>query len=153
MKSNKLLNIAIAVISVIGIILFIRVAVEDKEALESSVDLQNGLVSPLVYFSTYLLYASVVIALVLSMISLVRNPDNLKKTLLGLAALGVVFVISYFIADSEAVLDTQGVVLEGGEAGTTTNQLVGTGIWYSVFLGAIASVFFVWDLVKGLVKS
>ena len=153
MKSNKLLNIAIAVISVIGIILFIRVAAEDKEALGASVDLQNSLVSPLVYFSTYLLYASVIIAIVLSMISLVRNPDNLKKTLMGLAVLGVIFLISYFTADSAAVLDTQGAVLEGGEEGSATNQLVGTGIWYSVFLGAIASVFFVWDLVKGLVKS
>lgn len=153
MKSNKLLNIAIAVISVIGIILFIRVAAEDKEALGASVDLQNSLVSPLVYFSTYLLYASVIIAIVLSMISLVRNPDNLKKTLMGLAVLGVIFLISYFTADSAAVLDTQGAVLEGGEEGSTTNQFVGTGIWYSVFLGAIASVFFVWDLVKGLVKS
>lgn len=153
MKSNKLLNIAIAVISVIGIILFIRVAAEDKEALGASVDLQNSLVSPLVYFSTYLLYASVIIAIVLSMISLVRNPDNLKKTLMGLAVLGVIFLISYFTADSAAVLDTQGAVLEGGEEGSTTNQLVGTGIWYSLFLGAIASVFFVWDLVKGLVKS
>ncbi|MGB2225412.1 MAG: hypothetical protein ACPH5K_05655 [Polaribacter sp.] len=153
MKSNKLLNISIAVISVIGIILFIRVAAEDKEALGASVDLQNSLVSPLVYFSTYLLYASVIIAIALSMISLVRNPDNLKKTLMSLAVLGVIFLISYFTADSAAVLDTQGAVLKGGEEGSTTNQMVGTGIWYSVFLGAIASVFFVWDLVKGLVKS
>lgn len=153
MKSNKLLNISIAVISVIGIILFIRVAAEDKEALGASVDLQNSLVSPLVYFSTYLLYASVIIAIALSMISLVRNPDNLKKTLMSLAVLGVIFLISYFTADSAAVLDTQGAVLKGGEKGSTTNQMVGTGIWYSVFLGAIASVFFVWDLVKGLVKS
>ena len=153
MKSNKLLNISMAVISVIGIILFIRVAAEDKEALGASVDLQNSLVSPLVYFSTYLLYASVIIAIALSMISLVRNPDNLKKTLMSLAVLGVIFLISYFTADSAAVLDTQGAVLKGGEEGSTTNQMVGTGIWYSVFLGAIASVFFVWDLVKGLVKS
>lgn len=153
MKSNKLLNISIAVISVIGIILFIRVAAEDKEALGASVDLQNSLVSPLVYFSRYLLYASVIIAIALSMISLVRNPDNLKKTLMSLAVLGVIFLISYFTADSAAVLDTQGAVLKGGEEGSTTNQMVGTGIWYSVFLGAIASVFFVWDLVKGLVKS
>ena len=153
MKSNKLLNISIAVISVIGIILFIRVAAEDKEALGASVELQNSLVSPLVYFSTYLLYASVIIAIALSMISLVRNPDNLKKTLMSLAVLGVIFLISYFTADSAAVLDTQGAVLKGGEEGSTTNQMVGTGIWYSVFLGAIASVFFVWDLVKGLVKS
>lgn len=153
MKSNKLLNIAIAVISIIGIFLFIRVATEDKEALETSVELQNSVVSPIVYFSTYLLYASVIIAIVLSMISLVRNPDNLKKTLMGLAVLGVIFLISYFTADAAPVLDSQGVVLKGGEEGSTTNQLVGTGIWYSVFLGAIASIFFVWDLVKGLVKS
>ena len=72
---------------------------------------------------------------------------------MSLAVLGVIFLISYFTADSAAVLDTQGAVLKGGEEGSTTNQMVGTGIWYSVFLGAIASVFFVWDLVKGLVKS
>ena len=72
---------------------------------------------------------------------------------LGVGLLAVVLIICYFMADSNAVLDTQNKVLEGGEAGTATNQWVGTGIWFSIALGLVASLFFVYDLVKGLIKS
>ncbi|QNM85235.1 hypothetical protein H9W90_13715 [Polaribacter pectinis] len=153
MKSNKILNILIALIAVVGGILFIRIFMEDAEMLQTDGDLQNKVISPIIYFSTFLFYAAVGIAIVLSLWSMIRNPENLKKTLLGLAVLGVVLVLAYFFADSEAVLDTQGKVIPGGEAGTATNKWVGTGIWYSIALGLVASAFFVLDLVKGLIKS
>ena len=151
MKNNlsKILNIFIALIAVIGAFLFISIFMngeDDTEALSSSV-------GNMVTFSTILLYFAVGATLILSLISLFTNPDNLKKTLLGLAVLGVVLVFAYFLADSNAVLDTQGKVLKGGDAGTSINQWVGTGIWYSVCLGLVASFFFVFDLVKGLIKS
>ena len=153
MKSNKILNILIALIAIIGAILFIRIFMEDADALQTDGALQNKVISPIIYFSTFLFYAAVIIAVVLSLISLVRNPENLKKTLLGIAVLGVVLVFAYFLADSNAVLDTQGKIIEGGEAGTSVNKWVGTGIWYSIALGLVASAFFVIDLVKGLIKS
>lgn len=153
MKSNKLLNYIIAGIAIVGIILFIRVVTQDKDTLMSDIDLQNSVVSPLVYFSQILLFASVGIAIILSLLGLFTNPQNLKKTLLSLAVLVVVLIISYVFADSEAVLDAQGLVLTGGEEGSATNQWVGTGIWYSVILLGFAGVFFVVDLVKGLIKS
>ncbi len=154
MKSNKILNILIALIAVIGGVLFLRIfGVDDMESFKTDVDLQNGIISPIIYFSTFLFYAAVGIAIVLSVIGILRNPENLKKTLLGLAVLGVVLVFAYFLADSNAVLDTQGKVIEGGEAGSSVNKWVGTGIWYSIALGLVASLFFVWDLVKGLIKS
>lgn len=154
MKSNKILSIVITVIAVIGIILFIRVGTEDAEVIETNVDVQNSLVSPLIYYSTWLFYATVAIAVILSLWSLIKNPENLKKTLGGLGVLAVFLLIAYFLADSAAVYDANGLkVLEGGEEGSATNKWVGTGIWYSVILGGIASLFFVWDLLKGLVKS
>ncbi|WP_439127885.1 hypothetical protein [Polaribacter sp.] len=153
MKSNKILNILIAVIAVVGAFLFIRIFMEDAEVLKTDGDLQNKVVSPIIYFSTFLFYAAVVIAILLSLWNLVRNPQNLKKTLLGIGVLGVILMIAYFMSDTQAVLDTQGVVLEGGEEGSTTNKWVGTGILYSIILGGVASLFFVYDLVKGLVKS
>ena len=153
MKSNKILNILIALIAIIGAFLFVRIFMEDADALKTDGALQNKVISPIIYFSTFLFYAAVVIAVVLSMISLVRNPENLKKTLLGIAVLGVVLVFAYFLADSNAVLDTQGKIIEGGEAGTSINKWVGTGIWYSIALGLVASAFFVVDLVRGLIKS
>ena len=155
MKSNKILNIVITLVAIIGGILFVRVLMQDEQAIKDNVDnLQNTVVSPLISFSYWLFIATVVIAVVLSLVTLVRNPENLKKTLGGLAVLAVILVIAYFLSDSAAVYDANGLkVLEGGEEGSSTNKWVGTGIWYSVILGGIAGLFFVWDLVKGLVKS
>ena len=156
MKDNNLakyLSIFVAVIAVIGAVLFIRVFMADTTALENDPAVQQSVINPIVWFSAFLLYAAVVITLILSLWSVLKNPQNLKKMGIGLGLLAVVLVISYSIADSEAVLDTQGLVLEGGDAGTATNQWVGTGIWFSVALGLVASAFFVYDLVKGLIKS
>ncbi|WP_405562960.1 hypothetical protein [Polaribacter sp. Asnod6-C07] len=154
MKSNKILSIFIAAIAIIGGILFIRIFMEDADAIENDVDVANSVVSPLIYYSTWLFIAGVVITIGLSLFSLVRNPENLKKTLGGLAVLAVLLVIAYFLSDSEAVYDANGIgILPGGEEGSSVNQWVGAGIWYSVILGVIASGFFVWDLLKGLVKS
>mgnify|MGYP006077450347 FL=1 len=153
MKSNKILSIIIAVVALVGAFLFIRIFMEDAEAIETDVDLQNKVISPIIYYSTFLLIATVVITVVLSLWSIIRNPENLKKTLMGLLALGVLLIVSYFLSDSEAVINAAGGISEGGEAGSSINQWVGAGIWYSIILGVIASGFFVYDLVKGLIKS
>jgi FtsH-binding integral membrane protein len=154
MKSNKILNILITLIAVVGGILFIGIFMEDAEALKTDVDLGNSVISPLIYYSTWLFYATVIVTIVLSLWSMFRNPENLKKTLAGLGVLAVLLVVAYFLSDTAAVYDANGLkVLEGGEEGSNTNKWVGTGIWYSVILGGIASLFFVWDLLKGLVKS
>jgi len=153
MKSNKILNILIAAIAIIGGILFIRIFMEDAQAIEENVDLQNSIVSPLISYSYWLFIATVVITIGLSMWSLIRNPENLKKTLGGLAVLAVLLAVAYFLSDSNVVYNAAGGIEPGGEEGSSVNHWVGTGIWYSIILGAIASLFFVWDLLKGLFKS
>ena len=153
MKSNKILNIFIAAVAVIGGILFIRIFMEDTEAIETDVNVANSVVSPLIYYSTYLFYAAVIVTVGLSLVSLFRNPDNLKKTLGGLAVLAVLLFIAFFLSDSNVVYDANGLnILKGGEEGSSVNKWVGTGIWYSTILLIIAGLFFVWDLLKGLVK-
>ena len=147
-KFSKILTIIVAVISVIGIALFINVSITDD--VPESI---SGAVGPLIGFSLYLFYAAVLITVVLSIRGLVNNPENLKKTLIGLAAMGVLLVIAYILGDSEAVLDAQGNVLKGGELGSSSNQWVGSLIWYSSILVLIGGVFFVYDLAKGLVKN
>ncbi|MFT5761104.1 MAG: hypothetical protein ACI8WA_000209 [Polaribacter sp.] len=152
-KLSKILNIFIALVALIGAILFIRVFLEDASAIENDPEIQNKVISPIIIFSTGLLYLAIGATVVLSLIGLMKNPESLKKTLFGLVALGVLLVLAYFSGDSLAVTDPQGKVLEGGEAGSSINQWVSTGIWYSMFLGIIAGAFFVIDLFKGLFKS
>jgi uncharacterized membrane protein len=147
-KFSKILTIIVAVISVIGIALFINVSITDD--VPESI---SGAVGPLIGFSLYLFYAAVIITVALSIRGLVKNPENLKKTLIGLAAMAVLLVIAYILGDSEAVLNAQGNVLKGGELGSSSNQWVGSLIWYSSILVLIGGIFFVYDLAKGLVKN
>ncbi|TVZ56673.1 hypothetical protein OD91_1969 [Lutibacter sp. Hel_I_33_5] len=148
MNISKILTILVAVIAVIGIVLFANVSAagEDAEAL-------SGAVAPLVGFSTLLLYAAIGVTIILSLLSLIKNPENLKKTLMGLVALAVVLLIAYFLGDSNAVLNAQGGVIEGGEAGAASNKWASTGIWFATLLGVVGAGFFVVDLVKGIIKS
>ena len=152
-KFSKIITYIVTLISVIGIILLVRVLMAGEDAVENDVAVQNSVVSPLVWFSQYLLYGVILVTLVLSMWGLFKNPENLKKTVLGLIALGVLFVVAYFIADSDVVIDNANNILEGGEAGSSINQFTGAGIWFSIILGGIGLFFFVIDLVKGLIKS
>jgi len=152
-KFSKIITYIVTLISVIGIILLVRVLMAGEDAVENDVAVQNSVVSPLVWFSQYLLYGVILVTLVLSMWGLFKNPENLKKTVLGLIALGVLFVVAYFMADSDVVIDNANTILEGGEAGSSINQFTGAGIWFSIILGGIGLTFFVYDLVKGLIKS
>ncbi len=152
MENTKKLNIAISLIAIIGVILFIRIfSVDNVEDFKTDANLQNSIVSPIIYFSTYLFLAAVFVAIGLSLSALIKNKENLKKTLISLCVLAVVLLFVYLFSDSSAVLDTQGKVLEAAD--TSTNKWVGTGISYSIVLGIVASSFFVIDLIKGLIKS
>lgn len=155
MKGNKIgkfLPLLVAVIAVIGAILFARVIMESEEAIKTDEAIQASVVDPLVSFSTFLLYIAVGVTVVLSLWSLIKNPAALKKTFLGLVVLGVLLLVSYFTASDAAVYDAQGIMLKEGQAGATS-KWVGTGITYSLILGGIGLVFFILDMLKGLVKS
>jgi hypothetical protein len=155
MKNNlsKILSIFVALVAVVGAILFIRIFTEDAELIKSDAEVQQSIITPIIVFSQVLLYLAIGVAVVLSLWAMVKNPENLKKTGLGVVALGVLLLLAYFTGDSAVVTDPQGKVLAGGEEGSSINQWVSTGIWYSMFLGLIAGIFFVIDLGKGLIKS
>ncbi|WP_298762338.1 hypothetical protein [uncultured Polaribacter sp.] len=152
-KVSKIITFVVTAIALVGIFLLVRVLLAGEDAVTDDLDLQNKVVTPLISFSTYLLIGVIAVTIVLSLLGLFKNPENLKKTFLGLAFLGVLFVVAYFLADSNVIVDNAGEVLEGGEAGSTINKMTGAGIWFSIILGAIGLFFFVLDLGKGLIKS
>ncbi len=144
--NNKILTLLITAISLIGIALFVnvtRIDIEDKQALSDAV-------SPLVTYSYWLLIAVVVVAVVASLLGMFKNPAALKKALLGVLALGVLFLVSYFMSSNGQVMGADGAELV---AAGSTSKWVGTGITFSMILGVIAGGFFVVDLLKGIVKS
>ncbi len=142
---TKKLTILVAIITLIGVALFVNVS---RFGEDTPAEL-DAAVGTLVFFSQALLYVAIAVTLVLSILGLVKNPEALKKTAIGLGILLVLLVVSYVISSDAAVLGAQGELLS--EAGATS-KWTGTGITYSLFLGAIAGMFFVFDLLKGLIK-
>ena len=87
-KISKILTIIVAVISVLGIALFVNVSFTDgsPESVSSAV---GPLIDP--FLLLYLFYAAVIITIGLSIRGLVKNPENLKKTLIRFRSYGCSF--------------------------------------------------------------
>ncbi len=145
-KLSKILTIVILVISVLGIGLYAGVltAGDETEALEGSV-------SRIVELSAWLLYIAGAITVVFAIVNIFKSPEDLKKIAINVAILGLVYVIAYVTASDAAVLDVQGQILEGGEAGSTS-KLISTIINYSVYLGAIALAAVGFGGIKAAIK-
>jgi len=149
---SKILSLVSGVIGIIAIYFLARIIIEGDDAVKESVDLQNSIISPYVTFAKVILYVTATLAVVFSLWNLIRHPKMLKKTLVSLAALAVVLVIAYMMASDAEVTNASGMVLKDGEAGSIS-KWVSTGIWYSLILGAIGLLFFLWDFVKSLASK
>ena len=151
-KISKILSLVSGLIGLIAIYFLVRIIMEGDDAVKESLELQNSLVSPFVQFAKVILIITTVIAVVFSLWNLVRQPKLLKKTLISLAALGLLLLIAYVGASDEATTNMSGNIIKDGEAGSTS-KWVSTGIWYSMILGAIGLGFFLWDFIKSLVSK
>jgi uncharacterized membrane protein len=151
-KISKILSLASGLIGLIAIYFLVRIIMEGDDAVKESLELQNSLVSPFVSFAKVILIITAVVAILFSLWNLVRQPKLLKKTLISLAGLAVLLMISYAMASDAAVTNISGNVIKDGEAGSVS-KWVSTGIWYSMILGGIGLAFFLWDFVKSLVST
>ena len=151
-KISKILSLVSGLIGLIAIYFLARIIMEGDDSVKESLDLQNSLVSPFVSFAKVILIITTIITVVFSLWNLVRHPKLLKKTLVSIAALAVLLLISYMMATDEATLNMSGNVIKDGEAGSTS-KWVSTGIWYSMMLGAIGLGFFLFDFVKSLFST
>jgi hypothetical protein len=146
MDKSKILTIVTAILGVIGIFFFIRVimAGDDTAAIDSSAGAFVG-------YGYYLLIIAVIVAVLMSVLNLVRNPKALKKSLFGIIILGVLLAISYFTANGDAVTDALGNVIKNGEAGEVS-KWISALITFTFILGTITLLAIVWGGVKSLMK-
>ncbi|WP_111708921.1 hypothetical protein [Lutibacter citreus] len=150
-KLSKILTLVTGLIGLVAFYFFIRIVMIGDDTIETDADVQASIVSPFISFAKFILIATGILTVVFSFVNLVKNPQGLKRTLIGLGALAVFLVIAYAVSPDGAVLDVSGRVLPDGEAGSIS-KWVSTGINFSFILGAIGLVFFLLDFVKGLVK-
>ena len=151
-KTSKILTFVTGFIGLVGFYFFIRIVMEGDDAIKEDGALQASILSPFISFSIFLLIATALISIIFSLLNLTKHPEVLKRTLLGVGAMGLLLVLAYAFASDEAVTDAMGKVLPDGEAGSIS-QWVSTLINYSFILGAIGLGFFLFDFVRSLVKN
>lgn len=84
-------------------------------------------------FISYILIGVCVLAAVgMPLVKAFGDPDSLKKMMIGVGALVVVFVVAYLVADGSTT----------GDESATTAKLVGAGLFtfYILAVGAIGGI-------------
>ena len=150
-KFSKILTLVTGLIGLIAFYFFVRILMVGDDVLETDADAQASIISPFISFANFVLIATGVIAVVFSLVNLVKHPQVLKRSLIGVGAMLVLLLLAYITASDAAVTDTVGRILEGGEAGSVS-KWVSTGINFSAILGAVGLAFFLFDFTKSLAK-
>jgi hypothetical protein len=145
--NKKIITVIVAVLAIVGLVLALMAMTVDADDVQAA----DIAASPLVNYSLFLLGITAVVTVLGSLFSLLKNPAALKKAIMGLVVLGVVLLVSYLLANSEQVIDAKNEVIAA--TGSSVSKLTSTGIIFSALLMLVAGLFFVWDLLKGLVKS
>jgi len=148
---SKILTLVAGLIGLIAFYFFIRIMMVGDDTLENDAAAQASIISPFISFAKFVLIATGIIAVVFSLMNLVKHPQVLKRSLLGVGALLVLLVVAYVMASDAAVTDSVGRILEDGEAGSVS-KWVSTGINFSGILGVIGLAFFLFDFTKSLAK-
>ena len=160
-NKSKILTIVAAVISLIGAFFMVRIIMVGDDTLKSDAAAQGSIISPFVSFAVALLVIVALVTIALSIWNLVKNPQNLKKTLIGVGILVALFAITYFTASDElatdalgdpvVIKDTSGKILSGEAAKAITKRVSGL-ITFTGILGAAGLLIIGTGIVRNLVK-
>jgi len=160
-KKSNILTIIAAVISLIGAFFMVRIIMVGDDTLKSDAAAQSSVISPFVSFAIALLVIVALVAIVASILNMVKNPQNLKKTLIGLGILVALYLITYLTAsddlatdalgDPVVIKDTSGKILSGEAAKAITKRVSGL-ITFTGVLGAAGLIFIGGGIVKNLLK-
>ncbi len=148
-KLSKTLTIVLAVLMAVSAILMI-ILMSNIDAIDAG---DHSLVELNLNWVYFLLIACAGLAIVFSVINIVRNPQNLKKALISLGVIAVVIVLAYsfasdFIPDSKTASD----MIAEGTLTPSKARWIGTAIWstYLLLFAAIGAT--IWASVSRLVK-
>lgn len=146
MNLHKILKYLAIVIGIVGLILWGRVLMAGDDSIETSADVQASVVTPFLYVA-YFVFA-VIVLLVLFFVIKGLFSGNIRNTLIAVGAFALIVVISYLLADGQAVYDRDGVMAVS-ESGS---KWVGAGLYTFYILAVIAVGIMLVSGIKKLIK-
>lgn len=129
MGLHKFLKIIAIILSLIGVVFFVSILVKGSDAVTATGDGVSGFLS----ISYVTLIITIAVTLLFSVISVLKNPEILKKTLISLGLFLAVILISYVLSSGEAI-EKDGVQIISASG----DRWVGAGLIAFYILGATA---------------
>ena len=136
MNLQKIMNIGIALVSVIGLVFWIMI-VKDETNM--------GMISNMIWLGKILVYAAALIAIVFSVKNMASSPSKLKMAAISIVALLAIVGISYGLSSGNEVVNSTGKLM----ATEGASKWVGTGLRVVYILGVISIL----AIVAGGVKK
>lgn len=140
-SQTNILTIVVWVLALIGAIIYFF----------STDNVTGGMVGTFVTYGLFLTIVTAGLAVLFSVLHIFKNPENLKRVLISLGLIVLVLILSYVLADGNAVLDATGTPFAGSEG--SVSKWVGTGIWYAIILLIVSGGLFVWDMIKNTINN
>lgn len=142
MTANRIVSIITYLLMAVGLVFLILVIYHGDDAINTSGELQDSIVSPFISLATYGIIVTALIAIVYSLYNLFKDVKKAKNALIGIGSLAVIILISYFMssgADHINFQDGDSIVTE------STSKLVGAGLMaFYITIGiTIISIIFV----------
>ena len=148
--SNNLVNTIVKIFSwgimgasvVIALVFFLRISNAEADAL-------IGIASSYILWAVVLLGLAALLSVLFPLVQFILNPKNAVKALVGLASLGLVFLVAYFMADTTPIVST---VDNADFSNPAVLRFADTGILATYFLFGCALLALVYTGVRGLFK-
>ena len=149
MKLENIIKIVCAVLGLLGVIFLFRILASVDDDIKMAASMGDfSLISPLISLSMFILFITVAVTIIFSLINLASNPGKLKKSLIFIGFLIIVIGIAY--ASSTGV---ETPMKDGQVLSASGSKWVGTGIRVFYILASVAVLSMIAFGARNIIKK
>lgn len=145
MVLHKVLKYLALVIGVIGLIFLGRIVFAGDDAIKDSADLQSSLLNPFMWIA-YIVFGITVLLVVIFVIKGLFT-GNIRNTLISIAAFAIVVIVSYVLADGQAM-----TLKDGSTLSASGSKWVSAGLIAFYIMAVLAILSMVFTGIRKLTK-
>ena len=149
MKIQNIIKIVSAVIGVLAAFFLLRIISTGDDDIKMAATMGDfGAVSPLVELARIVLFITIAVTLIFTLLGLFSDPAKLKKPAISAGLFLVVLVISYVLSDG-----VETPLKDGEMLSASGSKWVGTGIRTFYILAAVAIGLMLFSGVTKIIKK
>tara|TARA_Y100000996_G_C22484137_1_gene627473 strand:+ start:410 stop:859 length:450 start_codon:yes stop_codon:yes gene_type:complete len=149
MKLENIIKIVCAVLGLLGVIFLFRILASGDDDIKMAASMGDfSLISPLISLSMFILFITVAVTIIFSLINLASNPGKLKKSMIFIGFLIIVIGIAYA---SSAGVETP--MKDGQVLSASGSKWVGTGIRVFYILASVAVLSMIAFGARNIIKK